>query len=80
MLFMQRAAIFTLKYIAHVGEELIGRFPVNEILWKKNRRKDQMLFSPNVSAIAKWIQTNEDKKWIVFTHAKPYLQTNLKLD
>lgn len=62
MLFMQRAAIFTLKYIAHVGEELIGRFPVNEILWKKNRRKDQMLFSPNVSAIAKWSQTDKNKK------------------
>ena len=39
-----------------------------------------MLYSPNVSAFAKWIQTNEDKKWIVFTHAKPYLQTNLELD
>ena len=38
-----------------------------------------MLYSPNVSAIAKWIQTNEDKKGVVFTHAKPYLQTKYKL-
>ena len=34
-----------------------------------------MLYSPNVSAITKWSQTDENKKWLVFTYIKPYLQT-----
>ena len=38
-----------------------------------------MLYSPNESAITKWSQTDENEKWLVFTHTKPYLQTKYKL-
>ena len=37
-----------------------------------------MLYSLNISAITKWSQTNENKKWLVL-YIKPYLQTKYKL-
>ena len=38
-----------------------------------------MLYSSKVSAITKWRQTDENKKWLVFTYIKPYLQSKYKL-
>ena len=36
-----------------------------------------MLYSPNVSAITKWSQTDENKKWLVFTYIKPIYKLNI---
>ena len=44
------------------------------ILWI-NRSKDVMLYTPNVSAITKYNQTDKSKKWLVFIYMKFYLQT-----
>lgn len=38
-----------------------------------------MLYSPSVSAVIKWNQADEHKKWLVFTYIKPYLQAKYKL-
>ena len=38
-----------------------------------------MLYASNVSTITKWSQTNKNKKWLVFTYIKPYVQTKHKL-
>ena len=38
-----------------------------------------MLYAPNVSTITKWSQTDKNKKWLVFTYIKPYVQTKHKL-
>ena len=38
-----------------------------------------LLYSPNVSAITKWSHTDKNKKWLVITYIKPYLQTKYKL-
>ena len=34
-----------------------------------------MLYTPNVSAITKYNQTDKSKKWLVFIYMKFYLQT-----
>ena len=38
-----------------------------------------MLYSPNDSAITKWSQIDKNKKWLMFTYVKPYLQTKYTL-
>ena len=51
---------------------------VIRISWIKPT-KDLMLYSPSVSAVIKWNQADEHKKWLVFTYIKPYLQAKDKL-
>ena len=38
-----------------------------------------MFYSPNVSPIKSWSRTDQNKKWLVFTYIKTYLQTKYKL-
>ena len=36
-----------------------------------------MLYSANVSAITKLSETDENKKWLVFTYIKPIYKLNI---